>query len=104
VKILNNRIKKCRGCNRTFARKVDGSLLDPPLNLVIAHEERRPFTDTQNVKRLSRPQNVYFHTNVSCIQASNPAFTSDQLVVPADVELTSVHKKYLHEHFGCDLE
>jgi len=30
VKFLNNRIKKCRGCDREFSRKVDGSLPDPP--------------------------------------------------------------------------
>ena len=34
VKFLNNRIKKCRGCNQEFSRKVDGSPPDPPLNLV----------------------------------------------------------------------
>lgn len=43
-----------------------------PLNLVIAHEERHPFADVPNVRRLSRPQNVYYRTNVSCIQANNP--------------------------------
>lgn len=35
VKLLKNRIKKCRGCNRDFTRKVDGSPPDPPMNLVI---------------------------------------------------------------------
>ena len=48
VKLLNNRIKKCRGCNREFSRKVDGSPPDPPLNLVICHEERRPYHDAAN--------------------------------------------------------
>ena len=63
MKLLNNRIKKCRGCNKDFCRKLDGSLPDPPLDMIIAHEERRPFSDSQNVKRLSRPQNVYYHSN-----------------------------------------
>ena len=54
VKLLNNRIKKCRGCNREFSRKVDRSPPDPPLNLVICHEERRPFRDASNAARLSR--------------------------------------------------
>ena len=39
VKLLNNQIKKCRGCNGEFSRKVDGSLPDPPLNVVVCHED-----------------------------------------------------------------
>ena len=103
VKLLNNRIKKCRGCNKKFSRKVDGSPPDPPLNLVVAHEERSPFTDTQNVTRVSRPQNVYYHSSLSCIQANNPSFICSQLQIPTDIELSPVHKKYLREHFGCEV-
>ena len=43
VKFLNKRIKKCRGCGSFFSRKADGSNLDPPNDLVVAHEERRAF-------------------------------------------------------------
>ena len=100
VKLLNNRIKKCRGCNREFARKVDGSLPDPPLNVVVCHEERRPFRDSSNITRLSRPQNVYYHANLSCIRMGNPTFLHHDLHVPA--ELSDAHKKYLREHIGCD--
>ena len=45
VKLLNNRIKKCRGCDSLFSGKADGSISDPPNYLLIAHEERRPFAD-----------------------------------------------------------
>ncbi len=58
VKLLNNRIKKCRGCGSLFSRRADGSVPDPPNNLVIAREERRPF---DNITRMSRLQNVYYH-------------------------------------------
>jgi len=102
VKLLNNRIKKCRGCNREFSRKVDGSLPDPPLNVVVCHEERRPFRDSSNVTRLSRPQNVYYHANLSCIRANNPHFLPFHLHIPPDSELSDAHKKYLREHTGCD--
>lgn len=96
MKLLNNRIKKCRGCNREFMRKVDGSPPDPPLNMVICHEERRPFIDSQNVKRSSRPQNVYYHCNLACIRANH---VGHDLQIPADVELSTPHKKYLREYF-----
>ena len=102
VKLLNNRIKKCRGCNREFARKVDGSLPDPPLDMVVCHEERRPFKDSSNITRLSRPHNVYYHANLSCIRMSNPTFLPHHLQIPAEFELSDAHKKYLREHLGCD--
>lgn len=54
VKLLNKRIKKCRGCGSEFSRKTDGSPPDSPNNLIIAHEERWPFSDTQNVMRWSK--------------------------------------------------
>ncbi len=103
VKLLNNRIKKCRGCNREFSRKVDGSPPDPPLNLVICHEERRPYRDASNATRLSRPQNVYYHANLSCIRSNHPAFIGKEVKIPTDVKqlLSSEHYKYLREHFGC---
>ena len=102
VKLLNNRIKKCRGCSTEFARKVDGSLPDPPLNIVVCHEERRPFRDSSNITRFSRPQNVYYHANLSCIRMGNPTFSPHHLHVPADTDLSEAHKKYLREHIGCD--
>ena len=46
VKLLNNRIKKCRGCGSLFARKADRSVPDPPNDLIIVHEE---LTDASNV-------------------------------------------------------
>lgn len=82
MKLLNNRIKKCRGCNKDFCRKLDGSPPDPPLDMII---ERRPFSDSQNVKRLSRPQNVYYHSNLACIRANHPRFVGNELQIPAAV-------------------
>ena len=102
VKLLNNHIKKCRGCNREFSRKVDGSPWDPPLNLVMYHEERRPYRDASNATRLSHPQNVYYHANLSCIRANNPSFIGHEVEILTDVELSSAHCKYLREHFGCE--
>ena len=99
VKLLNNRIKKCHGCGAAFSRKVDGSTLEPPNNLVICHEEQRPFSDVQNVTCMSRPQNVYYHPNVSCIRHQNPSFVASEIQVPADHELQPLHERYLEDHF-----
>ena len=95
VKLLNNRIKKCRGCGREFARKVDGSPPDPPLDLIIGHEERWHFTDAQNTPRLGKLQNVYYHPCVACVRVHNADFHGSELKVPADVQVLAAHKKYL---------
>ena len=97
VKIINNRIKKCRGCGGDFVRKADGSLPDPPMNLVICHEETRPFRDATNVVRQSKLQNVYYHANVQCIRRQNASFVGPEIVVQ-DIHLT-IHKQYLKEYF-----
>lgn len=67
---------------------------------IIAHEERRPFTDTNNVTRVSRLQNVYYHPNIACIRRQNASFVGPEIQVAAEVTLLDLHKKYLSEHFG----
>lgn len=99
VKLLNNRIKKCRGCGREFSRKANGALPDPPLNLVISHEERQPYTDANNTPQLGKLQNVYYHPSLTCIRQHNPTFTGCQLRVE-DVDLTPAHKTLL-QSLGC---
>ena len=97
---LEQSYQEYRGCGALFSRKVDGSPPDPPNDLVIAHEERRPFTDAQNVARLIRPQNVYYHPSMSYIHHQNPSFIGNDIYVPGDLTLLSVHEKYLFDHFS----
>ena len=87
VKLLNNRIKKCRYCGSLFSRKADGSIPDPPNDLIIAHEERGPFADANNITRISRLQNVYYHPNVACIRRQHASFMGPKIQVPAEVVL-----------------
>ncbi len=100
VKILTKRIKKCICCGSEFTKKIDGSLPDPPNDLVVAREERRVFQYAQNTPQLSRFQNVHYHTNLGCIRRRNPLFVSTCLVIPADITLLPVHHKYIQDHFG----
>ena len=90
VKLLNNCIKKCRGCRAAFSWKVDGSLPEPPNNLVLCHEEQRPFSEAKNVIHVWIDLNVYYHpihNYVSCIQRQNPSFVASEIQVSADLEL-----------------
>ena len=73
---------------------------DPQNDLIIAHEERRPFTDAKNISRISRSQNVYYHSNLLCIHCQNPSFIGTDLEVPEDLYLQPIHKKSLSGHFG----
>ncbi len=91
VKLLNNRIKKCRGCGFLFSRRADGSVPDPPNNLVIAREERRPFADASNITRISRLQNVYYHPNVACIRRQNASFMGSEIQVSASTRYSSFY-------------
>lgn len=100
IKRLNNRIKKCRGCGGQFSRKANGSLPDPPMDLVISHEEQRQYRDKNNKICVGKPQNVYYHSNISCIRRENAAFFGPELVLAADVTLLDSHKQYLLQYFN----
>ncbi len=90
VRLLNNRIKKCSGCETPFARKIDGLPPDPPNDLIISHEERRPFNDASNTSRLSQLHNVYYHPSIQCVRRYYPSFAGD-LQVPLDIDLQPLH-------------
>ena len=63
-----------------FHEKLMVSTLEPPNNLVICHEEQWTFSDVQNVTRVIRPLNVYYHPNVSCIRHQNPSFVASEIL------------------------
>lgn len=96
----NKRIKKCIGCGSQFTRKMYGSLPDPPNDLDISREERRPFKDVHNEQRLSRLQNVHSHATIGCIKRLNSLLSVSDLQIPDDLELLHVHHKYLQDQFG----
>ena len=95
-------VQKCCGCGAAFSWKVDGSPPEPPNNLVICHEERRPFSDAQNVTHMNRPQNVYYHPIMfPAFSTKTPSFIASEIQVPADLELLChLHEEYLEDHFG----
>ena len=92
MKLLNNRIKMCRGCGSLISRKADRSIPDPPNDFVMAHEERRPFADANKVTRISRLQN---HPNVACICRQHTSFMGPEIQVPAVIYRRSILKNIL---------
>ena len=65
------------------------------MNLVISHEETRPFRDASNTLRQSKLQNVYYHANVQCIKRQN----AGSEIVVKEIHPTAIHKQYLKEYF-----
>lgn len=61
VVLLNKRIKKCYGCGQDFPKKVDGTILSPPNDIVIMHKDRREYMKNgKNVNPYSQLPSVYF--------------------------------------------
>ena len=70
------------------------------MDLVISHEEQRQYRDVNNKICVGKPQNVYYHPNISCIRRENAAFCGPEVVVAADVTLLDSHKQYLLQYFN----
>jgi len=104
VVFLGNRVKKCCGCTQEFARKANGTLLDPLHDIVIRHADHREYYSSGEKKLTKQKQNTYFHPCISCIKSKCQNFTADQLDMSAVAgKLTSVHLSYLQNHFGLTL-
>jgi len=104
VVFLGNRVKKCYGCTQEFARKANGTLLDPPHDIVIRHADHREYYSGGEKKLTKQKQNTYFHPCISCVRSKCPNFAADQLDMSAVAgKLTSVHLSYLQNHFGLTL-
>ena len=102
LKSLTGNIRVCQGC-RGSLRAVDGSVPQPPYNVVIACREQRPFRDPTGIlKTPSRPSAAHYHARLACIHAADPKFVSNSLVVPGDVAaiLTPQHHELLRFEFG----
>ncbi len=100
VVFLGNRVKKCYGCGKEFARRANGTVLDPPHDLVIRHADHREYFCGGEKKTTKRKQNTYFHPCTACIKSKCPNFTADQLsVATVSDRLTPVHLSYLQGHF-----
>jgi len=98
VKLLNNCIKKCRGCGAAFLRKVDGSPPEPPNNLVIVMKSSNHFL-------MRRTLHVWIDLRMFTIMF--PAFsTKTHHLLPQrfkylqTLSYCHLHERYLEDHFG----
>ena len=71
VVFLSNRVKKCYGCTQEFARKANGTLLDPPHDFVVRHADHREYYSSGAKKVTKQKQNTYFLGPERMYQHSN---------------------------------
>ena len=92
---ITGNIRVCIGCRSTYLKPPK-----PPHNLCIQHEEWREFTSPNTSKPQSKFGNVYYHCRKECIWMRCPSFTSSELYIPPEMQLTSVHKNSILSVFG----
>ena len=106
LKALTGNIRICQGC-RGSLRLADGSIPQPPFDLVVARMERRSFYDVTGAVRVpTRPSAAHYHLKLACIKAVDPHFLpSTQLQVPPDIiiKLTMKHRQYFAAEFGINI-
>ena len=81
---VTGNIKVCRGCRQKYEKPPI-----PPMNLCIRHKEWQEFVPSGSASTQVRFGNVYYHVNIPCILTRCPYFTSDMLVIPPGVAITS---------------
>ena len=100
IVFLNKRIKKCYGCAKKFSRKYDGSVLNPPHDIVMLHEGHCEYYHNGKKCTSPRPQNTYYHPSVSCIKSKCSFFKSEFLsLAKVHDKLLPEHLMYIHGHF-----
>lgn len=105
VKFIQGNIRICQGCRSTL-RSQDGSIPNPPFDVIIARAERRSFRDKSGVLITPRQeQTCHYHLRLDCVRAVEPNFVPLALRVPADVlpSLSVIHREYLRLVFGLDM-
>ena len=100
VKILAGNIRVCQGC-RGSLRLTNGSVPQPPFDLVIARMEKRSYCDSSGILRTpSRPSAAHYHLKLVCVRAIEPNFipTVESFQIPNDILplLTFQHRQHIH--------
>ena len=86
---ITGNIRVCIGCRNNYPKSPK-----PPHDLCIRHEEWRHFTSPSTSKPQTKFGNVYYHCRT---------FTSSELYVPPDLQLSPVHKDFLLSAFEISL-
>ena len=101
VHFITGNISSCFGCKYKYKKP-----LEPPNNLCIQHQNWREYLTPSSSTSQRKFGNVYYHCQPQCIQLYNNYFIPCELQIPESciLKLNEVHKRYLQEQFGLDIE
>ena len=106
VRFISGNIRTCQGCRESL-RLPDGTIPNPPNDIVVARLERRPYFDRSSGDWCfpRRETNSHYHFKLSCVVKADPLFVPSTLQVPPDVieDLTPDHLELVAAEFGLTI-
>jgi len=107
VRFICGNIRTCQGC-RGSLRLPDGSIPNPPYDIVVARLERRPYFDKSCGEWCfpQRETNSHYHFKLTCVVKADPLFIPSTLQLPPDVieNLTPDHLQLVANEFGITIK
>ena len=101
--LASGRENKCAGCGIALPTKPPR-----PFDLIVKHRERYGYPNGSGlfVYTKAKMRDVVYHANDHCIKNRHPYFSTNRLVIEADVatSLAPVHIKLIKDHFAVDVE
>ena len=95
---ITGNITTCIGCKNRYPKSPQ-----PGYDLCIKHQEWRQFMSPSTATPQSKFGNAYYHCKLECIWLRWPNFVASDLVVPPELQLSSVHKLHISSVFGLNL-
>ena len=98
LRFITGNITTCIGCKNRYPKSPQ-----PGYDLCIEHQEWRQFMSPSTATPQSKFGNAYYHCKLECIWLRWPNFVASDLVVPPELQLSSVHKLHISSVFGLNL-
>ena len=102
---IKGNISTCQGCKYKFPRNSDGSIVDPPYNIVIQHEQNRTFKNPTTSSIQTKVGNAYYHVYLPCVTTNWPYFVGQDVLISDSVkeQLLLSHKELIYFNLGVFL-
>ena len=82
LKELTGLIKICPGCRLGYINR------SPPFqfDVCLVHQETRTIKNSVTKQDMIVPVNAHYHVTAHCVRMKDSAFTSDQLIIPVNLQ------------------
>ena len=102
---ITGNISICQGCKHKFPRNSDGTIVDPPYNIVIRHDEARTFQNPSTGMMQTKKGNAYYHVYLNCVRSKWPNFDGKDVEIDQVIKskLMQSHKELIYYNLGLFL-